>query len=89
MFIFYPIIVGFEELYKLAGLFLMVKIKEFDHHLRSIIYIYFNVSQDAEQKVYLKDGTGVLKLNTPLYCTSWGDHFYYSFPNFDIVFLIR
>ena len=32
------------------------------------------VSQGAEQKVYLKDGTSVLKLNDAIYYASWVDY---------------
>ena len=32
------------------------------------------VSQGAEQKVYLKDGTSVLKLNDTIYYASWVDY---------------
>ena len=34
------------------------------------------VSQGAEQKVYLKDGTTVLKLNDAIYYASWIDYFH-------------
>jgi hypothetical protein len=34
------------------------------------------VSQGAEQKVYLKDGTSVLKLNDAIYYASWVDYFH-------------
>ena len=34
------------------------------------------VSQGAEQKVYLKDGTSVLKLNDAIYYASWIDYFH-------------
>lgn len=34
------------------------------------------VSQGAEQKVYLKDGGHVLKLNDAIYYASWIDYFH-------------
>jgi hypothetical protein len=40
------------------------------------INIELYVSQGAEQKVYLKDGTSVLKLNDSIYYTSWVDYFH-------------
>ena len=45
------------------------------------------VSEGAEQKVYLKDGTSVLKLNDAIYYLSWVDYLYnlllnnYFFPD--------
>lgn len=40
------------------------------------ININLYVSQGAEQKVYLKDGSTVLKLNDAIYYTSWIDYFH-------------
>ena len=40
------------------------------------INIDLYVSQGAEQKVYLKDGTSVLKLNDSIYYVSWVDYFH-------------
>ena len=40
------------------------------------INIDLYLSQGAEQKVYLKDGTSVLKLNDAIYYTSWVDYFH-------------
>lgn len=40
------------------------------------INIDFYVSQGAEQKVYLKDGSTVLKLNDAIYYASWVDYFH-------------
>ncbi len=40
------------------------------------INIELYVSQGAEQKVYLKDGTSVLKLNDSIYYASWVDYFH-------------
>ena len=40
------------------------------------INIDLYVSQGAEQKVYLKDGTSVLKLNDSIYYVSWIDYFH-------------
>ncbi len=34
------------------------------------------VSQGAEQKVYIKDETSVIKLNDSIYYASWEDYFY-------------
>jgi hypothetical protein len=34
------------------------------------------ISQGAEQKVYLKDGATVLKLNDAIYYASWVDYFH-------------
>lgn len=34
------------------------------------------MSQGAEQKVYLKDGSTVLKLNDAIYYVSWIDYFH-------------
>ena len=45
------------------------------------------VSEGAEQRVYLKDGDHVLKLNDGIYYSSWKDHFHnllvhnYFFPD--------
>ena len=39
------------------------------------INIDLYLSQGAEQKVYLKDGTNVLKLNDSIYYVSWVDYF--------------
>jgi hypothetical protein len=39
------------------------------------INIDLYLSQGAEQKVYLKDGTSVLKLNDSIYYVSWVDYF--------------
>lgn len=41
-------------------------------HIDSANYL----SEGAEQKVYLKDGTSVFKLNDAIYYTSWLDYFY-------------
>ena len=40
------------------------------------INIDLYVSQGAEQKVYLKDGSTVLKLNDAIYYASWIDYFH-------------
>jgi hypothetical protein len=40
------------------------------------INIDLYVSQGAEQKVYLKDGSTVLKLNDAIYYASWVDYFH-------------
>ncbi len=40
------------------------------------INIELYVSQGAEQKVYLKDGTSVLKLNDSIYYATWIDYFH-------------
>jgi len=40
------------------------------------INIDLYLSQGAEQKVYLKDGTSVLKLNDSIYYVSWIDYFH-------------
>jgi hypothetical protein len=40
------------------------------------INIDIYVSQGAEQKVYLKDGSTVLKLNDAIYYASWVDYFH-------------
>ena len=47
-----------------------------DNHLWVDIDIDLYVSQGAEQKVYLKDGLTVLKLNDAIYYTSWIDYFH-------------
>ena len=48
-----------------------------DHNLWvDSINIENYVSQGAEQKVYLKDGTTVLKLNDAIYYASWIDYFH-------------
>ena len=39
------------------------------------------VSQGAEQKVYLKDGSTVFKLNDAIYYASWVDYFHNLLPN--------
>jgi hypothetical protein len=45
-----------------------------DNHLWVDINIDLYVSQGAEQKVYLKDGLTVLKLNDAIYYASWVDY---------------
>ena len=40
------------------------------------INIDLYISQGAEQKVYLKDGSTVLKLNDAIYYASWVDYFH-------------
>ena len=40
------------------------------------INIDLYVSQGAEQKVYLKDGSTVLKLNDAIYYANWVDYFH-------------
>ena len=40
------------------------------------INIDLYVSEGAEQKVFLKDGTSVLKLNDSIYYASWVDYFH-------------
>ena len=40
------------------------------------INIELYISQGAEQKVYLKDGTTVLKLNDTIYYANWVDYFH-------------
>ncbi len=55
------------------------RLKEFieEHHLFiTSINIENYISQGAEQKVYLKDGATVLKLNDSIYYTSWLDYFH-------------
>jgi len=48
-----------------------------DHNLwLENINIDLYVSQGAEQKVYLKDGSTVLKLNDAIYYASWIDYFH-------------
>ena len=47
-----------------------------DNKLWVDINIDLYVSQGAEQKVYLKDGLTVLKLNDAIYYTSWIDYFH-------------
>jgi hypothetical protein len=47
-----------------------------DNHLWIDINIDLYVSQGAEQKVYLKDGQTVLKLNDAIYYASWIDYFH-------------
>jgi Serine/Threonine/Tyrosine Kinase found in polyvalent proteins len=47
-----------------------------DNHLWVNIDIDLYVSQGAEQKVYLKDGLTVLKLNDAIYYASWVDYFH-------------
>jgi hypothetical protein len=47
-----------------------------DNHLWIDINIDLYVSQGAEQKVYLKDGLTVLKLNDAIYYASWIDYFH-------------
>jgi len=47
-----------------------------DNHLWVDINIDLYVSQGAEQKVYLKDGLTVLKLNDAIYYASWVDYFH-------------
>jgi hypothetical protein len=50
------------------------------------LWIYY-VSEGAEQKVYLKDGKNVIKLNAAIYYNSWIDYFHnlllnnYFFPD--------
>ena len=46
------------------------------NHLWVDIDIDLYVSQGAEQKVYLKDGLTVLKLNDAIYYASWVDYFH-------------
>lgn len=52
------------------------------------INIDFYVSQGAEQKVYLKDGSTVLKLNDAIYYASWVDYFHNLLLN-NLFFLIQ
>lgn len=47
-----------------------------NNHLWVDINIDLYVSQGAEQKVYLKDGLTVLKLNDAIYYASWVDYFH-------------
>jgi hypothetical protein len=47
-----------------------------DNNLWVDINIDLYVSQGAEQKVYLKDGLTVLKLNDAIYYASWVDYFH-------------
>jgi len=47
-----------------------------DNNLWVDIDIDLYVSQGAEQKVYLKDGLTVLKLNDAIYYASWVDYFH-------------
>ena len=48
-----------------------------DHNLWvDNVNIELYVSQGAEQKVYLKDGSTVLKLNDAIYYASWIDYFH-------------
>jgi len=47
-----------------------------DNNLWVDININLYVSQGAEQKVYLKDSTTVLKLNDAIYYASWVDYFH-------------
>jgi hypothetical protein len=48
-----------------------------DHNLWvNNVNIELYVSQGAEQKVYLKDGSTVLKLNDAIYYASWIDYFH-------------
>jgi hypothetical protein len=47
-----------------------------DNNLWVDINIDLYVSQGAEQKVYLKDGLTVLKLNDAIYYASWIDYFH-------------
>jgi hypothetical protein len=47
-----------------------------DNHLWVDVNINLYVSQGAEQKVYLKDGLTVLKLNDAIYYASWIDYFH-------------
>jgi hypothetical protein len=47
-----------------------------DNNLWIDINIDLYVSQGAEQKVYLKDGLTVLKLNDAIYYASWVDYFH-------------
>jgi hypothetical protein len=47
-----------------------------DNNLWIDINIDLYVSQGAEQKVYLKDGLTVLKLNDAIYYASWIDYFH-------------
>ena len=47
-----------------------------DNKLWVDINIDLYVSQGAEQKVYLKDGLTVLKLNDAIYYASWVDYFH-------------
>ena len=53
----------------------LIKFAE-DNHLWIDINIDLYVSQGAEQKVYLKDGLTVLKLNDAIYYASWIDYFH-------------
>lgn len=45
------------------------------HHFWTTINFSQYVSEGAEQKVYLKDTSKVIKLNDSIYYTSWGDYF--------------
>ena len=53
-----------------------------DHNLWvDNVNIELYVSQGAEQKVYLKDGSTVLKLNDAIYYASWIDYLHNLLPN--------
>lgn len=54
----------------------LIRFAEANHLWVYNINIDFFVSQGAEQKVYLKDGSTVLKLNDAIYYACWVDYFH-------------
>ena len=54
----------------------LVQFIEENNLWKNDINIDLYISQGAEQKVYLKDGATVLKLNDAIYYASWVDYFH-------------